>query len=89
MDLLEPYRTERADRILIQGADFPINAQATTPLALIFHQLATNAAKYGALSLDAGSVVIDVVPTDGTCTCVWRERNGPPVGEPPKSEGFG
>jgi PAS domain S-box-containing protein len=88
-ELLEPYRTDRMERIVVTGKDFPIDDQSTTPLALIFHELATNAAKYGGLSLDIGTVTIEIDRVEDTCICVWREKNGPRVDHPPETLGFG
>lgn len=58
-------------------------------LALLMHELATNAVKYGALSNDAGRIVLSLQDRrDGWATVEWREVAGPPVA-PPERKGFG
>lgn len=89
IDLLEPYVTDRDDRILVHGLDFPVDDQATTPIALIFHELATNSAKYGGLSAERGSVVIEIGQTPTHCVCTWMEEGGPGIDAKPNSIGFG
>ncbi|MDH7639385.1 PAS domain-containing protein [Sphingomonas oryzagri] len=83
-ELLAPYR----ERIRIEGEDLPIDDRSATPLALLFHELATNAAKYGALSAHDGAVVISSRPDGEAAFLSWAERGGPAV-EPPQQEGFG
>jgi two-component sensor histidine kinase len=75
-------------RIAVSGIDMPITGQAVTSFALLLHEFATNAAKYGALSVPAGHVEIAVCDADGRLELTWRERGGPPVAEP-VAEGFG
>ncbi len=83
-ELLAPYR----ERIRLEGQDLSIDDRSATPLALLFHELATNAAKYGALSVDDGVVVISTCPDGETALLSWSERGGPAV-VPPQQEGFG
>ena len=88
-ELMAPY-ADGADRVAISGHDCAIGPRAATPLALTFHELATNSAKYGALSVAGGtvSIVIDC-PMDGDFARIsWREHGGPAV-EGPGEEGFG
>ncbi|MGN6496577.1 MAG: hypothetical protein ACTHK5_04450, partial [Tsuneonella sp.] len=61
-----------------------------TPLALIFHELATNSAKYGALSVEEGKVRIVLDCPDGHefTRLHWREEGGPPIDEI-QADGFG
>ncbi|WP_157374395.1 PAS domain-containing protein [Salipiger sp. CCB-MM3] len=78
-------------RIILRGApDVVIPASAAQSLALAFHELTTNAVKYGALSNEAGKLTIAwQVSADGTgLQIVWRERGGPAV-LPPSRKGFG
>lgn len=63
----------------------PTTAQG---LALILHELATNAVKYGALSQESGSVTICWTVTDTHVELEWMERDGPPVAKP-AARGFG
>jgi PAS domain S-box-containing protein len=86
--LLEPYQNEAGDRICITGEDPIIDDRSATPLALCFHELATNAAKYGALSEDTGRVHITVRRDGEDILMEWAERNGPPV-IPSTDDGFG
>ncbi len=75
-DLLKPYDDGRAARLQISGDDVETGPRAATPLALIFHELATNSAKYGALSCDDGEIRIaisaDAAP-DGDIRVTWTE----------------
>lgn len=88
-ELMAPYADDDG-RVVITGEDCEIGARGATPLALIFHELATNSAKYGALSVPGGSIVIDIdcPEADGISRIHWRERGGP---EPVETvtEGFG
>ncbi|HYE46569.1 MAG TPA: PAS domain-containing protein [Caulobacter sp.] len=88
-ELLKPYRTEDADRVRIEGDEADIDDQAATPLALVFHELATNAAKYGALSRPEGRVTITSRAGEDALHVEWAETGGPPVKGPPAEEGFG
>ena len=56
---MAPY-AENEQRIVLGGKDCSIGPRAATPLALIFHELATNSAKYGALSVEGGRVEIEI-----------------------------
>jgi light-regulated signal transduction histidine kinase (bacteriophytochrome) len=83
---LSPYA---ASQIAIRGSDLGIDARAYSVMALVVHELATNAAKYGALSIPAGQLEINwTVGAAGECAIAWEERGGPPV-TPPKRSGFG
>lgn len=77
-----------SERVNFDGDDITIDDRSATPLALIFHELATNSAKYGALSCDAGHVDISWSSNNQLVELNWREAGGPPVTAPP-SEGFG
>ena len=55
---------------------------------MAFHELSTNAAKYGALSVPGGKVDISWNVENDRFTCWWQERDGPPV-SPPTRTGFG
>src|SRR5690349_9275819 len=74
------------------GCDIVVNPSAAQQFALIIHELATNALKYGALSAHAGRVSIDGkierLNGSGTFTFVWRETGGPAVTKPSR-RGFG
>jgi PAS domain S-box-containing protein len=76
-------------RIVVSGCDQEIKDSALTSVALLLHELATNAAKYGALSASAGVVHIDCSSKDDWLVLTWEERGGPPIKESPNREGFG
>lgn len=87
-ELCAPYRAGNGHRVRIDGQDVAIGPRAATPLALIFHELATNSAKYGALSIPEGHIELTIACTDEIVTIRWIEKGGPP---PPEkvAEGFG
>ncbi len=90
--IFAPYVNERAkgkDGIIVTGCDWPIGGNAITNVALVLHELATNAAKYGALSAPGGVVHIDCSKADGTLSIKWKELGGPHVKQEPAGEGFG
>jgi PAS domain S-box-containing protein len=94
-DLAEVVRTEMspyADRVQVEGTDLFLTAKAAQNFALALHELATNAAKYGALSNRTGRVNISwsTSKQDGSPLFAfrWQERGGPPV-SPPAHKGFG
>jgi PAS domain S-box-containing protein len=87
--LMQPYRAEETSRIELVGDDVAIDDAAATPLALLFHELATNAAKYGALSQPEGRVVLAASHTDDQYHLSWKEVGGPPVNFPADGGGFG
>ena len=75
-------------RIALHGSPVRLNAAAAQAIGLALHELATNAAKYGALSLNIGRVDVGW-RCDGDIFAVsWTESKGPPV-SPPKRRGFG
>jgi len=77
--LLSPYQDGTGRRIAIQGDDVAVDDRSATPLALFFHELATNAAKYGALSDGNGQVHIRI-RDGGEVELEWSETGGPLVG---------
>lgn len=83
---LEPYE----GRALISGPSVSLSPNAAVTLSMVFHELATNAAKYGALSSPAGLVNVDWRLDAATSNLVltWSEQGGPPV-VAPKHAGFG
>jgi PAS domain S-box-containing protein len=88
---LAPYRAERPS-LVVRGEDVWLEPSAALTLGLVLHELATNAAKHGALADAAGAVEIRsrVRRAAGgrRLALVWRERGGPPV-EGPARRGFG
>ncbi|MBL6081283.1 PAS domain-containing protein [Belnapia sp. T18] len=87
--LLAPYGAEEAGRMQLGGDDVPVGVKAATSLALILHELATNAAKYGALSRPEGGVAITGERLGERFGLTWQERGGPEVEGPPERRGFG
>lgn len=89
---LRPYRSRDAANLGIEGPPVAIGAPAALNLALVFHELATNSAKYGALSSPRGRVDLEwkLVEEAGKQLLAigWRESGGPPVA-PPTRRSFG
>jgi two-component sensor histidine kinase len=79
-------------RVSIDGPEVFLNPNAAQGFALITHELATNAAKHGSLTAEAGTVSvrwsIDASVAEPTIVFQWQERGGPPV-KPPQRRGFG
>jgi PAS domain S-box-containing protein len=84
--ILEPYGAH--ERIVLAGADPAIGGRPMTHIALLLHELATNAAKYGSLSVAGGHLDLDVRDEDERILLVWRETGGPKP-SPGLSPGFG
>jgi two-component sensor histidine kinase len=83
---LEPYRAP--DRVHIHGPAVAIKPTVAQNFALAIHEMATNAAKYGALSTPEGKLDISWVLNDDALVLDWIERDGPAVSRPEKV-GFG
>jgi len=75
-------------RIAVGGPKLRLNATAAQAIGLTLHELATNAGKYGALSVDAGHVDVDWRVDGDIFAMSWTEWSGPPV-SPPERRGFG
>ena len=89
-DLFKPYGDHAGEpRILLSGDDAVFDDQAATSVALLFHELATNAAKYGALSVEGGKVTLDTRRLDDRFLLTWTETGGPNVASAPTQTGFG
>jgi two-component sensor histidine kinase len=76
-------------RILRRGPRLVCGEQAFNALALVLHELATNAAKYGALSRPEGAVEVTWSVVGGDLRLTWRERGGPQLAGRPDRSGFG
>jgi len=85
---LAPYTMSENAQVLVAGPSIGLRSDVAPILSLVFHELSTNAAKYGALSTGDGIVKINWSQSDDTVTIIWHELNGPPV-EAPKRKGFG
>jgi two-component sensor histidine kinase len=89
--LLAPYDDQGAfsGRIRVAVPRTGIGERSATALAMIFHELATNSAKHGALSSHEGSLDITGATENDTMTLVWAETGGPALTETPAMDGFG
>lgn len=85
----DPMRQGRQPAIDMSGPDLAIGAAAATLLALVIHELATNAAKYGALACTGGQLRVMTALDDHRLHLVWTETGGPAVAGPPARRGFG
>jgi two-component sensor histidine kinase len=89
---LSPYDNQRAQRLVLDGPMVELSADLAVPTGMAIHELTTNAAKYGALSVPHGQVEVlwDVVTLSEqqSLRLEWIERGGPPV-EKPQRKGFG
>lgn len=87
--LFAPYQDGQQTRIRVTGTDLQLGAHTASTLALIFHELATNALKYGALSVPEGHVDVKAEIIDGACAIGWREQGGPKPDGESHGSGFG
>ncbi|WP_276122492.1 PAS domain S-box protein [Pararhizobium qamdonense] len=86
-EALSPYPPEQLD---VSGPEIDVSPKAVVALTLILHELATNAAKYGALGASSGKVAVswEVSAPGAQLTLSWKEVGGPKVA-PPTRKGFG
>lgn len=87
--LTAAHVADRAHRIRIVGPNISIGAHASIDIALLVHELTTNAAKYGSLSSEHGSLSIEWHSLEDRLILTWTESGGPPVSGPPEHQGFG
>jgi len=85
---LRPYRNLNSDAASLSGPKIILNPDVSSIVALLLHELTSNAAKYGALSTPTGKVSMTWSVKDRGLEINWIERGGPPVSEPER-EGFG
>lgn len=76
-------------QLMLRGPRVRLGADMVQSLGLVFHELATNAAKHGALSRPGGQVTVDWTVRRNVLDLTWTETGGPPVAEPPTRKGFG
>jgi PAS domain S-box-containing protein len=79
---LAPYSEMHGKRVLIDGPQILLEPGIAQAIAVTLHELATNAAKYGALSQPNGQVCLEWSHGDGELRLGWTETGGPPVQEP-------
>jgi two-component system, chemotaxis family, CheB/CheR fusion protein len=81
-----PYTADRPDRLRLEGDPVTLPADLVTPFGIVLHELATNAAKYGALTDVGGTIELNwrAIAENGrrVLTLMWSEHDGPPVTEP-------
>jgi PAS domain S-box-containing protein len=87
--IVAPFDEPHHPRIVLSGIDAGVSGSAVTSLALLLHEFVTNAAKYGALSVDTGSVGVVLAEEGDSIVVHWTERGGPPVAAPNGGLGFG
>jgi two-component sensor histidine kinase len=85
---LAPHHEPEDGRFRLEGPHFILSPKAVIAVSLILHELATNAAKYGALSDVGGHVGLTWQKAGSRIRLQWTEHDGPPV-IPPEREGFG
>lgn len=83
--VLQPY----GDRFRVVGQPLSISQNNMTTLALVLHEMATNAVKYGALNVDGGNVTIEWKANGEGLSLTWAELGGPPISATPQHQGFG
>jgi len=90
--IVSPYdgKTDAGElRIAVAGVDIPILEDAVTSLALLLNEFATNATKYGALSVPTGHIEIAISESPDKVSLTWKECGGPRIDRAIDHEGFG
>jgi PAS domain S-box-containing protein len=91
-EILSPFTSSKSANITLEGDEIHLKPKAAQSLALVFHELATNAAKYGALSVPGGRIDVrwSRKPEKGLgwIKLAWTEHDGPPI-DVPVANGFG
>lgn len=89
---LQPFVDAKQKRLAFEGPDTAISPNRALLIAMVLHEMGTNAVKYGALSNDTGTVdvvwMVENGPTGRRLKLTWTEKGGPPV-SPPARKGFG
>jgi PAS domain S-box-containing protein len=89
MDELYPYCPLGNSRAEVDGPEFLLKPQLAQLIAMVLHELTTNAVKYGSLSVSTGRLRVEWLhPASGNLVIRWTETDGPPV-KPPARGGFG
>jgi two-component system CheB/CheR fusion protein len=87
--ILAPWATQGRAAVTVNGPEVPVTGKVAAGMALLLHEMATNAAKYGALSSESGHVEVSWCVAKNELILTWRERGGPPLSGQPEKEGFG
>jgi two-component sensor histidine kinase len=85
---LAPYQLEGTSRAHINGPELTLEAKSAQTIAMVLHELTTNAVKYGALSVPSGRLLVEWWRDETQVAIHWAEADGPPV-KPPSRQGFG
>jgi two-component sensor histidine kinase len=85
---LRPYCLKEASRADVSGSEIILEPQSAQSIAMVLHELTTNAVKYGALSIPKGRLRVAWSNGGADVIIRWSETNGPPV-KPPLHQGFG
>ncbi|NGM18882.1 PAS domain S-box protein [Roseomonas stagni] len=89
---LAPFLVEHGgaeSRATLRGSPVVVPAAAAQPLTMLVHELATNAMKHGALSVESGRLLVTWRVEDGALHLGWIETGGPAIAAPPARSGFG
>lgn len=87
--VMEPHVKGRTGGLEVAGPPVELGPTSSTSFALILHELATNAAKYGALSTTAGKLSVNWDLVEDKLILNWKETGGPETAGPPSKNGFG
>jgi two-component system CheB/CheR fusion protein len=87
-NVLGPYEDKASHRIKVGGPEIAFAPSQALALGIIFHELVTNAVKYGALAKTKGRVSVTWGVEKGRLVITWLERDGPKIGKPER-RGFG
>ena len=87
--ILAPHISAGEGQIKLEGPDILVGTTGAASLALVLHEVATNAAKHGALSRDTGRIAVSWQVEGEHMVLNWIERGGPPISGPPQRKGFG
>lgn len=88
-EIFASYPAFAEGRLLITGGTIGVSDRAATPVALVFHELATNSMKYGALAANEGRVALVITQSDDRVAFKWSESGGAAIAAPPTHSGFG
>ncbi len=87
--IVAPHVLPGSDQLRMIGRRVQLQGDAATGMALIFHELVTNSAKYGALSVPEGRLHIEWADADDELAISWSEQAGPAITRAPQRNGFG
>ena len=87
--IIAPYQDHSSGRIVVTGDDLEIGSSALTAIALVLHELITNAAKYGALAAPEGCLSVSVKISGESLLLTWSEQTGARLLPEAGPDGFG